>query len=188
MKIGTEQLRWQRIGLQCFLLFCADEDVSGYVGTIKQGRSIIMTGGVGSGKTSNACATAETLADEMLVRFTTLSRINGSMFDKSVNENRLLDSLACCGLLVLDDLDKGKVSEWSVALIYRVINARYEACKPIIVTMNCCMSELAQRLTVNGDVATAEAIVSRLYEMTGGRIESFGGADKRLLKCNASYR
>lgn len=163
-----------------------DLDVSAYVQAIREGHSLIMVGGVGTGKTSTACATAEALADEMLIRFTTLDRINGSMFDKSTSENDLFSSLAYCGLLVLDDLDKGKVSEWSVALLYRIINTRYEACKPIIVTMNCQMSDLAQRLTVGNDSTTAEAIMSRLYEMAEGRTERFKGADKRLLKRPAS--
>lgn len=157
-------------------------DVRQYVKTIKDRRSLILSGNIGTGKTSLACAVAEAMIDKKSVRFTTISNINASLFDKEVSESALFRSLSDADLLVLDDLDKGKLGEWSACHIYRVINQRYEDCKPIVVTMNCSMSELTRKLTVKGDATTAKAIVSRLYEMSGGSIINYCGGDKRVAK------
>lgn len=157
-------------------------DAGDYVSSVKEGRSLILTGNVGTGKTSLACAVAEALIDRKTVKFTTIADINASLFDKEASENELFRSLSNTDLLILDDLDKGKLGEWSVGLVYRVVNQRYEDCKPIIVTMNCGMTELKLRLTVKDDATTAEAIVSRLYEMSHGSVINYGGKDKRLAK------
>lgn len=157
-------------------------DVGDYASVVKGGCSLILTGNVGTGKTSLACAVAEALIDSKTTKFTTIADINASLFDKEASESELFRSLSNTDLLILDDLDKGKLGEWSISLVYRVVNQRYEDCKPIIVTMNCGMPELKRRLTVKDDTTTAEAIVSRLYEMSDGLEINYGGRDKRLSK------
>ena len=50
-------------------------------------------------------------------------------------------------------------------MIYTIIDRRYNAIKPIIVTTNYGANELIQRFTFNGDSSTGSAIVDRLFEM-----------------------
>lgn len=47
------------------------------------------------------------------------------------------------GLVVLDDLGREKVSDWTGETIYALVNARYEALLPTIVTSNLTETDLA---------------------------------------------
>jgi DNA replication protein DnaC len=60
-------------------------------------------------------------------------------------------------LLLLDDLGAAKPSEFVEEITYRLINARYEACRPSIFTSNLSVEALKETL--------GDRIVSRLAEM-----------------------
>lgn len=49
-----------------------------------------------------------------------------------------------CSLLVFDDLGADKASEWVSSQIYAVVNTRYDAGRPMIVTTNLTRRELAE--------------------------------------------
>ncbi len=66
-------------------------------------------------------------------------------------------------LLLLDDLAAERPSEWTVELVYRLIDARWNACLPTIVTVNAPKGELRARL--------GDRIASRLNGL--GRIVSW---------------
>ena len=76
-----------------------------------------------------------------------------------------------CDLLIIDDLGKEKVSEWTLEKLYYVINSRYEDCLPIVITTNYDPEKLVRRLTVKDNFETAEAIVSRICEPASGSNE-----------------
>ena len=65
---------------------------------------------------------------------------------------------------MIDDLGKERATEWSVTILYRIINDRYEAMLPTIITTNYNSDVLTEKLTVKGDRETADAIVSRFIE------------------------
>lgn len=48
-----------------------------------------------------------------------------------------------CGVVVLDDLGREKVSDWTGETVYGIVNHRYEAMLPTIVTSNLSGAELA---------------------------------------------
>jgi DNA replication protein DnaC len=73
-------------------------------------------------------------------------------------------------LLVLDDLGRERSSDWTGELIYSVINARYEAMLPTLVTSNLTPAELA--------ASTYWTSVSRLAE--DGELIKVEGPDHRL--------
>lgn len=79
------------------------------------------------------------------------------------------------GLLVLDDLGAGKVSDWYVETIYRLINERYNRGRLIIVTSNYDLPTLESVLS-KGDKYGGERIVSRLREMC---VQGFLGVKDR---------
>jgi DNA replication protein DnaC len=75
-------------------------------------------------------------------------------------------------LLLLDDLAAERASEWTVELVYRLIDARWNACLPTIVTVNAPNGELRARL--------GDRIASRLNGL--GRIVSWpaDAPDRRI--------
>lgn len=103
-------------------------------------------------------------------------------FDKG-GTDALLDRYCDCDLLILDDLGAGKITDWSVGVLYQIINARYNSEKPIIATSNYDFKGLAEALSVrdqNGrivDALTGKRIVSRLREITFS--VSLGENDRR---------
>ena len=74
------------------------------------------------------------------------------------------------GLVVLDDLGRENTTDWTGELVYTIVNARYEAMLPTIVTSNRTAADLR-----NGPYWTA---VSRLAE--DGRLIEVIGSDRRL--------
>jgi DNA replication protein DnaC len=90
-----------------------------------------------------------------------------SCFDKKgQTEDEVIQSFISPQVLVLDDLGKERPTEWALEQLFAVINARYDACKPLIVTTNYGGTDLVRRLTPKGetDDTTARAIVDRLRE------------------------
>ncbi len=84
-------------------------------------------------------------------------------FDNPKTANPL-DRYCECDLLFLDDLGAGQITEWNVGQIYQIINARYSANKPVIVTSNFNLKEL-EAVFGKRDEFTARRIISRLSEM-----------------------
>lgn len=76
-------------------------------------------------------------------------------------------------LLVIDDIGSEQPTEWGITRIYAIINARYEAYMPTIVTTNYTADDLIRRMTPSfggklGDMRNAEKTLDRLREMCVG--------------------
>lgn len=74
------------------------------------------------------------------------------------------------GLLILDDLGREKVSDWTGELVYALVNARYESLLPTVVTSNLTAAELAASLYWPA--------ISRLAE--DGELVQITAPDRRL--------
>jgi len=147
---------------------------------------IYLYGGFGSGKTLLASIVAqEFIRAGKQVIFgdvpSLLSRIKAT-FDKGGGTQEVVDSYNNCDLLILDDLGAGQSTEWSVSVLYQIINARYASGRRLIVTSNFDLNGLEQRLVVKDkagkvvDALTAGRIVSRLSEKC---VQAFLGAKDR---------
>lgn len=76
----------------------------------------------------------------------------------------------CPAVVVLDDLGREKVTDWTAETIYAVVNARYEAMLPTIVTSNLSAAELQasgywpaiSRLAEDGELIKIDAPDRRL--------------------------
>jgi DNA replication protein DnaC len=90
-------------------------------------------------------------------------------YDRSAT-NALLGGREYRGLVVLDDLGRERVSDWTGEVIYALVNARYEAMLPTIVTSNLTPKELGE-----GPYWPA---LSRLAE--DGELIEVKGPDRRL--------
>ena len=147
---------------------CA-EAVRSYVSSFRQSttNSLILRGEVGRGKTYSACAILNALVDVFAVRFTTMSLMLQelrSTYNGSGNESDVFSRYSGIKLLVIDDLGKEKPTEWALATLFNLMDARYRNCLPTIFTTQYNGQQLAQRLSSEGNRETAEAIVSRMQE------------------------
>jgi len=73
-------------------------------------------------------------------------------------------------LVVLDDLGREKVSDWTSEVVYVLVNCRYESMVPTVVTTNLTGAELA--------ASSYWPVISRLAE--GGGLIRIEAADRRL--------
>jgi len=129
---------------------------------------LLMVGKVGRGKTHLAAAMAiEQIKLQKSVVFgtvpTILIRIRQSFSGEGPNEFQVMNTIAGCSLLVLDDLGKEKHSDWAEEKLYEIINVRYLRNLPVVITTNVGLKGIEARYPWNG-----EAIVSRLFEMCRG--------------------
>jgi len=135
------------------------------------GKGIYFEGTFGTGKTHLAVAIAiELLKQEIPVICKTSIDIFADIkrsYDSGTNygEYQILDIYKKADLLIIDDLGKEQVTDWSMPLLYSILNDRYEEMRPTIITTNYNEEMLIKRLTPrNGDSRNAEAIISRFQE------------------------
>ena len=142
---------------------------------------LFITGPKGTGKTHLAAAIANQLLNEGLpvicmTMIDLLDRIKQTFERQGTtgSESHILRAYKEVPLLIIDDMGKEPATEWAVSKIYAIINARYEAYMPTIITTNYNDSELVRRLTPkeSNDQTTADATVDRLREMCAGIITS----------------
>ena len=133
----------------------------------REGKGLYLEGTCGTGKTHLAVAISLELISRGIpvvckTSIDLLADIKRSYEqDSTVSEEDVLSAYKGADLLVIDDLGKERATEWSVPILYRIINDRYEAMLPTIITTNYNSDVLTEKLTVKGDRETADAIVSR---------------------------
>lgn len=143
---------------------------------------LFITGPKGTGKTHLAAAIANQLMREgtgviCMTMIDLLDRIKETYAQRrqwEASEGDVLNTYKEVPLLIIDDMGKEPPTEWAVSKIYAIINARYEAYLPTIVTTNYTDSELVRRLTPKdtGDSTTADATIDRLREMCSAIVTS----------------
>ena len=148
--------------------------------------SILLTGTTGTGKTHEAYGAFRRIAEagprSYEIRAITaadmygLLRPNGSA--RGAEEE--LRRLCRVPLLLLDDLGSAKATEWTEEITYRLINERYNACRPTAYTSNLptdSRDEKGQRHGPDLITALGERIVSRLSQDTA--VVAMTGPDRR---------
>jgi DNA replication protein DnaC len=139
-----------------------------------QGIGLILNGSYGTGKTHLAAAITIHLINQGIpVIFGTTITLLGKLkqaYGGEIKETEggIIDLYSTIELLVLDDLGKERVNEWTLEKLYLIINARYENNLPLIVTTNYNIDDLTGRLSTERNGDTAGAITSRLWEMCRG--------------------
>ena len=163
-----------------------------HVKDIFEGTGLFLYGSAGTGKTLYACALALEIKKRIFI-FPEVPLIN----IKFANVSNLLEDIRASfnrpakqehdessyrtteeimnlhnnvGLLILDDLGAECPTEWSLRIIQIIINNRYEALLPTVITSNLGLKALSKQLD--------DRLSSRIYEMC--EPVSFGKDDYRL--------
>jgi DNA replication protein DnaC len=176
---------------------------------LEEGRGMWVVGDVGTGKTTLAMiVSAAALEAGHSVAIYSLPRLLNLIRDEIGTENSLLDlldRLSEVDLLHIDDLGAQHTTPWRLEQLYSIVDARYQAGRPIIATTNLTPSALAEQMgrqiltTVTEDgtgqkieekremsndasEVVGHRIVSRLVEMCGDPLSLYGTDIRRELK------
>lgn len=138
------------------------------------GKGLLLFGTVGTGKTYAAACIANALIDKGYpVLMTNFARIANTVSGMFEGKQEYYDSLNRFTLLILDDLSAERKTEYMQEIVFNVIDARYRAGLPLIVTTNLTSEELKHPSDIS-----YQRTFSRLLEMClPVKVE---GKDKRL--------
>lgn len=144
----------------------AKEYADNFDAHLSDGSGLFIAGSVGTGKTHLAAAISLQLLNQGVpVIFRTAMDMLGDIkraYSGEVSESAVLNEYKQAKLLVIDDLGKERMTEWAAAVLYGIINARYENMLPTIVTTNFSTGDLLKSL--GEETTRAQAILSRLME------------------------
>jgi len=138
-------------------------------------RGLLLHGKAGNGKTFLSFAIANALYKQgkavMAISVSKLLSIIKDSFDNhgDFGEADVLNTVKDANLLVLDDLGVEYKTSWAYEKLYSIIDTRYRAGKPIIITTNFSLDNLRENLSIvdikTRTKDTAERIFSRITEM-----------------------
>lgn len=135
----------------------------------KQGKGLLLYGVCGTGKTFAACEVANALLDKgYSVLVTNFSRVLNTLqgtFDKQ----DYIDTLNDYSLLVIDDLGIERGTEYAKEQVYNVIDGRYRAGLPMIITTNLSIDKIKNPDDIE-NMRIYDRIIEKCFpiEITGG--------------------
>lgn len=140
---------------------------------ISRGRSLLLLGPTGVGKTHQAYGALRRLAVTG-VSATWITTSSADLYAalrprNGVDSETEFRRYAHARLLLVDDLGAAKSSEWTEEINFRLVNHRYENQLPTLMTSNVLPKQLADRL--------GDRVASRLIEMCDRSVIT--GTDRR---------
>lgn len=169
-------------------VFAQDDGASGKAGDVarryvanfprmmESGKGLLLYGNVGTGKSFLAACIANALIDRGTpCLMTNFSRIVNQLQESFDGRQKYIDGLNRFDLLVIDDLAAERDTDYMWEQIMNVVDARYRAGLPLIVTTNLSLADFRQAADVR-----RERVYSRLVEMCIP--VKVAGADRRGAK------
>jgi DNA replication protein DnaC len=199
-EIGEGSSRPTREALAMVLRYCSAWPQRGSAQANDKGLGLLFTGGNGTGKTHLAVAALRELAESHGVRgqfwdYHELMREIRNSYNPAtaITEYELLEPVTSLEVLLLDDLGAWKMTDWMNDTLFYILNRRYLARRPTLITTNYPDREVSAR-----ELMDAEATVRREYlvDRIGHRLRSrlleactvvrLEGPDRRQVALQAS--
>lgn len=115
------------------------------------GRSLVLSGNVGNGKTHLACAMVQSVirehgAQAVIATAAEIIRVFKSTMDRSAeySERDVLEELSSFDLLVIDEVGAQSGSAYELGVLHEVIDRRYQLVLPTVVVSNLVTVDLAR--------------------------------------------
>lgn len=148
---------------------------------LKEGKGLLLHGPVGTGKTFHAACIANRVIDNgysaLMTNFARITNKIQGMFD---GKQEYIDSLNRYALLVIDDLGAESKSEYRQEIVFNVIDSRYRAGLPFIVTTNLTTDEITKSQDV-GYSRIYDRIIERCFPV------SVSGQSRRRASVRETY-
>lgn len=174
--------------------FANDDGTNGHVKNIMQkyvenfstmkenGKGLLLYGNVGTGKTYAAAEIVNALIDNGTpCLMTNFARLTNTISGMYAGKQEYIDGLNKFDLLVIDDLASERDTEFMGEIVQNIIDSRYRAKLPLIITTNLSVEELQ-----NTNDLRKKRIYSRLFDMClPVKVE---GSDRRQKKLNNDYK
>ena len=148
----------------------------------QKSQGLLLSGGVGTGKSYISVCIANALIDKgYTAMLTSIPRIERQLRDDFEGAEDLIKSINNNDLVILDDFGTERSTEYMNEIVISIINSRYESGKPLIVTTNLKANELR-----NPQDIAKDRVYSRLVEMC--IYCGVQGVDRRRAKAKQMYR
>lgn len=123
----------------------------------ESGRGLLLTGGVGTGKTYLLAGVARALCQRGIsVKFVDFFQLLGELraaYSKDQSDHSVLSPLLDVDVLIIDELGKGRNNDWELTILDQLVMGRYNQRKAIVASTNCPISGKRQTLgTYNFDL------------------------------------
>lgn len=134
------------------------------------GKGLIFYGGVGTGKTFIAAAIANALqangVETLVTNFTNISNKLQESFD---GKQAYMNSLNNFDLLVIDDFGAERKTEYMQEVVFNVIDARYRAGLPMVITTNLGLDAIKSPATIE-EKRVMDRVLEKCFpvEVSGG--------------------
>ena len=148
--------------------------VKSFVDKYPKEKGFLLMGGPGVGKTRLAVGAIAELTLQKAVEcvFTDFFFLLGDLrkaYSEGIPENEIIGPLIDAEILVIDEMGKGRSSEWEQNILDQLISKRYNSSKKTLVTTNYVARESLPKKSGNKteilEDRVGERIASRLYEM-----------------------
>lgn len=147
----------------------------------ERNKGLLLYGNVGTGKSFHAACIVNDLIDKgfpcLMTNFSRLVNTISGMYD---GKQEYIDGLNKFDLLVIDDLSAERDTEFMNEIVFSIIDSRYRAGLPLIVTTNLTSEEIKNPADVR-----KQRTYSRLLEMTIP--VEVTGRDRRRKKLKNDY-
>lgn len=128
---------------------------------LAKNQGLLFYGGVGTGKTFAAACIANHLLNQRIpVIMTSFVKLLESMQGFSEDDSTLIARLNRAKLLIIDDLGAERSTDYALEKVYDIVDSRYRAKLPIILTTNLSMTELKESTDIR-----YTRIYDRIFEM-----------------------
>lgn len=128
---------------------------------LEKNQGLLFYGGVGTGKTFAAACIANHLLDQRVpVVMTSFVKLLETMQGFKEEDSILISKLNRAKLLIIDDLGAERSTDFALEKVYNIVDSRYRARLPIILTTNLSMAEMKETVDIR-----YSRIYDRIFEL-----------------------